>query len=76
MPPVAQFRAFSVYEDNKPGAAAEPDSKKQTTFKFVVKENNKKENLFQNAAENARAICAQQEKADRPKETSVVRLVT
>ncbi|XP_048481132.1 cyclin-A2 [Plutella xylostella] len=74
VPPVAQFRAFSVYEDNKPGAAAEPDSKKQTTFKFVVKENNKKENLFQNAAENSRAVCAQQEKADRPKETSVVRL--
>ncbi|XP_028163787.1 cyclin-A2-like [Ostrinia furnacalis] len=56
VPPVAQFRAFSVYED-KP---SEAEVKKREPFKFGTKEI-KKDNFFKNAAENVKAICAQVE---------------
>ncbi|XP_049888164.1 cyclin-A2-like isoform X2 [Pectinophora gossypiella] len=72
VPPVAQFRAFSVYED-KP---SENESKKrEPTFKpFVAKDNNKKDNFFVNAAENVRALCAKIEKQpDKSKDGPPVR---
>lgn len=72
VPPVAQFRAFSVYED-KP---TEAEVKKREPFKFGTKEI-KKDNFFKNAAENVKAICAQVEKQpDWKKDAQPKRLVT
>lgn len=67
VPPVAQFRAFSVYED-KPSSEAEV-KKREPTFKpFVAKETARKDNLFvNNNAENIKVLCAK-EKLDRQKE--------
>lgn len=59
VPPVAQFRAFSVYED-KP---TEADLKKrEPTFKPFVAKDVKKDNFFKIAEENVKALCAQVEK--------------
>lgn len=65
MPPVAQFRAFSVYED-KPAEAEV--KKREPTFKpFVAKEHNlKRDNFFISAAENVRALCEKQQKEAPP----------
>lgn len=70
VPPVAQFRAFSVYEDNP----AEAEVKKREPFKFSTKEI-KKDNFFKNAAENVKNLCAQVEKQqDRQKDAPPKRL--
>ncbi|KAJ0179477.1 hypothetical protein K1T71_005189 [Dendrolimus kikuchii] len=59
VPPVAQFQAFSVYEDKPKEAEVK---KRESTFKFVSKETRKDNNFFISAAENTRALCAQAEK--------------
>lgn len=60
VPPVAQFRAFSVYED-KPSEVEV--KKREPTFKpFVAKDTNRKDSLFVNVAENAKAVNAKIEK--------------
>lgn len=59
MPPVAQFRAFSVYED-KPSEVEV--KKRESTFKPFVSKELKKENFFVSAADNVRALCAKVEK--------------
>lgn len=69
VPPVAQFRAFSVYED-KP--TEDEVKKREPTFKPIVSKELKKENFFVNAAENVKALCAQAEK-DYHKDVSSVR---
>lgn len=56
LPPVAQFRAFSVYED-KPSEAEV--KKREPTFKPFVAKELKKDSFFVNSAENVRALCAQ-----------------
>lgn len=62
VPPVAQFRAFSVYEDDT-------EVKKREPFKPYVPKETRKDNYFVAAAENAKALCAQVEKQpDRPKD--------
>ncbi|CAF4854817.1 unnamed protein product [Pieris macdunnoughi] len=62
VPPVAQFRAFSVYEDN-PAKPLEVDLKKrEQAFKPFISKELKKDNFFLNAAENVKALCAQAEK--------------
>ncbi|CAG9563266.1 unnamed protein product [Danaus chrysippus] len=71
VPPVAQFRAFSVYED-KP---KEVEVKKREPFKPFVAKEIKKDNFFLNAAENVKALCAQVEKqkqAEKVKEVVTV----
>lgn len=71
VPPVAQFRAFSVYED-KP---KEVEVKKREPFKPFVAKEIKKDNFFLNAAENVKALCAQVEKqkqAEKVKEIVTV----
>lgn len=72
VPPVAQFRAFSVYED-KPSEAEV--KKREPTFKpFVAKETARKDSLFVNNAENAKVHCAKPEKQpDRQKEAPPIR---
>ncbi|KAL0839751.1 hypothetical protein ABMA28_016392 [Loxostege sticticalis] len=71
VPPVAQFRAFSVYEDNP----AEAEVKKREPFKFSTKEI-KKDNFFKNAAENVKNLCAQVEKQqDRQKDAPPKRIL-
>ncbi|KAI8440429.1 hypothetical protein MSG28_001738 [Choristoneura fumiferana] len=59
VPPVAQFRAFSVYED-KPSEIEV--KKREPTFKPFVPKDTKKESFFISAAENVRVLCAQTEK--------------
>ncbi|XP_026326710.1 cyclin-A1-like [Hyposmocoma kahamanoa] len=59
VPPVAQFRAFSVYED-KPSEVEV--KKRESTFKPFVSKELKKENFFVSAADNVRALCAKVEK--------------
>ncbi|KAM3968271.1 cyclin A [Aphomia sociella] len=69
--PVAQFRAFSVYED-KPNEVEV--KKREPTFKFIAKET-RKENFFVNNTENAKLISTQVEKQlDQPKEAPPLRL--
>ncbi|CAH0721542.1 unnamed protein product, partial [Brenthis ino] len=72
VPPVAQFRAFSVYEDT-----SEVDMKKrEPTFKPFIPKEIRKDNFFINAAENVRALCVQVEKQkqeQQPKEVPSVR---
>lgn len=59
VPPVAQFRAFSVYED-KP---SEVDVKKrESTFKPFASKDLKKENFFVCSTDNVQALCAKVEK--------------
>nr|XP_026491302.1 cyclin-A2-like [Vanessa tameamea] len=60
VPPVAQFRAFSVYEDKPTEVEVK---KREPTFKPFVAKEIRKDNFFINAAENVRALCAQVEKA-------------
>lgn len=73
VPPVAQFRAFSVYED-KPSEAEL--KKREPTFKPFVAKDVKKDNFFKNAAENVKALCAQVEKqSDWQKDASHKRYV-
>lgn len=73
MPPVAQFRAFSVYED-KPSEVEV--KKRESTFKPFAPKEPKKDNFFVSAAENVRALCAKVEKQpDVLKENLPVRLV-
>ncbi|XP_072941523.1 cyclin-A1-like [Epargyreus clarus] len=68
VPPVAQFRAFSVYEDDT-------EVKKREPFKPYVAKETRKDNYFVAAAENAKALCAQVEKqSDRPKDGPELRL--
>lgn len=72
VPPVAQFRAFSVYED-KPSEVEV--KKREPTFKPFVAKDTKKESFFISAAENVRALCSQVEKqSDRPTEAPPKRL--
>lgn len=59
VPPVAQFRAFSVYED-KPSESEV--KKREPTFKPFIPKDTKKESFFISAAENVRVLCAQTEK--------------
>lgn len=70
LPPVAQFRAFSVYEE--PEAEVK---KREPTYKPFAPKENKKENFFINNAENVRALCAQvqAEKQLKPKEVTLLR---
>lgn len=78
VPPVAQFQAFSVYEDKPKEAEVK---KRDTTFKpFVAKETRNDNNYFVSAAENVRALCAQAEKQvlaekklEQPKEAPLSR---
>ncbi|KAG6450712.1 cyclin-A1 [Manduca sexta] len=78
VPPVAQFRAFSVYED-KPSETEV--KKRESTYKpFATKETRKENNFFLTAAENVRSLCTQAEKQalaekkpDRPKEVPPLR---
>jgi cyclin-A len=59
VPPVAQFRAFSVYEDKPTEGEVK---KREPTFKPFVAKDIKKDNFFKNAAEQVKALCAQVEK--------------
>ncbi|XP_041973061.1 cyclin-A2-like [Aricia agestis] len=65
VPPVAQFRAFSVYEDKPTEIEVK---KREPTFKPFVAKEIRKDNFFKNTAEQVRALCAQVEKQDRVKE--------
>lgn len=65
VPPVAQFRAFSVYED-KP--SENEVKKREPTFKPFVAKEIRKDNFFINAAENVKALCAQVEKKKEPEQ--------
>lgn len=58
VPPVAQFRAFSVYED-KPTAAEV--KKREHTFKPFVAKDTKKDSLFI-SNDNIKVLCQQPEK--------------
>lgn len=70
---MAQFRAFSVYED-KPSEVEV--KKRESTFKPFASKEPKKDNFFVSAAENVRALCAKVEKQpDVLKENLPVRLV-
>lgn len=59
VPPVAQFRAFSVYED-KPSEVEV--KKRESTFKPFASKELKKENFFVSSADNVRSLCAKVEK--------------
>ncbi|XP_026765424.2 cyclin-A2 [Galleria mellonella] len=65
--PVAQFRAFSVYED-KPNEVEV--KKREPTFKPFVAKEVKKENFFVNTVENAKLISTQAEKQPEPAKES------
>ncbi|KAI5645145.1 G2/mitotic-specific cyclin-A [Phthorimaea operculella] len=66
VPPVAQFRAFSVYED-KPSEQSQEVKKREPTFKpFVAKDINKRDNFFVSTADNVRALCAKVDKQQLP----------
>ncbi|VVC91686.1 cyclin-A2 [Leptidea sinapis] len=70
VPPVAQFRAFSVYEDNSENEV----KKREPTYKPFVAKEIKKDNFFISAAENVKALCAQAEKqSEKSKEAAEVR---
>ncbi|CAH2237248.1 cyclin-A2 [Pararge aegeria] len=74
VPPVAQFRAFSVYEDKPTEIEVK---KREPTFKPFVAKEIRKDNFFINAAENVKALCAQVEKKKEPelkKEAVPIRL--
>ncbi|XP_045459690.1 cyclin-A1-like [Melitaea cinxia] len=60
VPPVAQFRAFSVYEDKPTEVEVK---KREPTFKPFVSKEIRKDNFFTNAAENVRNLCIQVEKS-------------
>ncbi|CAH2062961.1 unnamed protein product, partial [Iphiclides podalirius] len=68
VPPVAQFRAFSVYED-KPSEQAEV-KKREPTFKPFVAKEIRKDNFFVNSSQNVKD---QEKHPDRSKETSSAR---
>ncbi|CAK1580451.1 unnamed protein product [Parnassius mnemosyne] len=69
---VAQFRAFSVYED-KPSEVEV--KKREPAFKPFITKEIRKDNFFVNAAENVKALCAQVEKQpDQSKESTSARL--
>ncbi|KAL4714482.1 hypothetical protein ACJJTC_017777 [Scirpophaga incertulas] len=60
VPPVAQFRAFSVYEDKPTEVELK---KREPTFKpFIAKELKKENNFFKNAAEQVKVLCSQIDK--------------
>ncbi|XP_052738236.1 cyclin-A2 [Bicyclus anynana] len=65
VPPVAQFRAFSVYEDKDKPSENEV-KKREPTFKPFVAKEIRKDSFFINAAENVKALCAQVEKKKEP----------
>lgn len=65
VPPVAQFRAFSVYED-KPTQGLVEVKKREPTFKPFVAKEIRRDNFFVNAAENVKTLCTQIEKKDAP----------
>lgn len=75
VPPVDQFRAFSVYED-KPNEVEV--RRREPTFKpFVAKDSNtRKENIFVNAAGNSRKQALAEKQPERPKEAPVKRLTS
>lgn len=79
VPPVAQFRAFSVYEDKPSECEGKKREPEKAVFKPFVAKDVKKENFFVQAAENVRALCAAQAQLDnlpdRPKDISVPRCV-
>lgn len=58
VPPVAQFRAFSVYEDKQTEVEVK---KREPTFKPFVATETRKDSLFINA-ENAKVLFAKAEK--------------
>lgn len=58
VPPVAQFRAFSVYEDKPTEAEVK---KREHTFKPFVAKETKKDSIFV-SNENSKALCLQAEK--------------
>ncbi|KPJ12528.1 G2/mitotic-specific cyclin-A [Papilio machaon] len=71
--PVAQFRAFSVYEDKNSEAEAK---KKEPTYKPFATKEIKKDNIFVNNSENVKALCPQIEKQpDRPTEPDAARVL-
>lgn len=72
VPPVAQFRAFSVYEDKPTEAEVK---KREPTFKPFVAKDIRKDSIFANNTDNVKALCPQVEKKpDRLKEAPSVRL--
>lgn len=71
---MAQFRAFSVYEDKPTQVEVK---KREPTFKPFVAKEIKRENFFVNAAENVKALCTQVEKQqDRQIEVPPLRWVS
>ncbi|XP_045784696.1 cyclin-A2-like [Maniola jurtina] len=68
VPLVAQFRAFSVYEDKPTETEVK---KREPTFKPFVAKEIRKDNFFSNAAENVKALCAQMEKKKEPEAVPV-----
>lgn len=71
---MAQFRAFSVYED-KPSEVEV--KKRESTFKPFASKELKKENFFVSATDNVRGLCAKVEKQQEvQKEAPPVRWVT
>ncbi|CAG9792129.1 unnamed protein product [Diatraea saccharalis] len=72
VPPVAQFRAFNVYEDKPTEVEVK---KREPTFKHFITKDIKKENYFKNEAENVKALCAQIKKqSEWQKDAPVARL--
>ncbi|CAH0397574.1 unnamed protein product [Chilo suppressalis] len=72
VPPVAQFRAFNVYEDKPTEAEVK---KREPTFKHFVTKDIKKDNFFKNEAENVKVLCDQIKKQpDWQKDTTLARL--
>lgn len=69
VPPVAQFRAFSVYEDKPTEVEVK---KREPTFKPFVAKEIRKDNFFLNAAENVRALCVQAEKQKQQEQSKEV----
>ncbi|XP_068627763.1 cyclin-A2 [Battus philenor] len=67
VPPVAQFRAFSVYEDNPSEAEVK---KKESTFKPFVAKEIRKENFFVNTS-----CVPGEKKPDRSKDAACTRIL-
>lgn len=66
---MAQFRAFSVYEDKPTEVEVK---KREPTFKPFVAKEIRKDNFFTNAAENVRNLCIQVEKSKQQEQIKEV----
>lgn len=66
---MAQFRAFSVYEDKPTEVEVK---KREPTFKPFVSKEIRKDNFFTNAAENVRNLCIQVEKSKQQEQVKEV----